>query len=81
MESSLFTNNIDIFICSNLLNVTLHNNITVLFIQLDGIANSIGLLTGNQRRARTSKRIKHDAIGKAGVHNGVAIRAMGFMVG
>ena len=56
---------------ADLLNVAFYDNITELFVQLDGVADAVCLLAGNQRGATAAKRVKHQRVCHAGVHDGI----------
>ena len=45
------------------------NHITVFLIQFYGVADTIGLLTGDKRTARAAERIEHDAVAHAGIED------------
>lgn len=54
---------------ADLFNVALHNHIAELFVQLNGVADAVCLLAGNQRGATATKRVKHQRVCHAGVHD------------
>ena len=57
---------------ADLLNVAVHDYIAELFVQFNSAANTIGLLTGNQRRTGAAEGVKDDGVGHAGIPNGIS---------
>ena len=56
---------------ADLLNVTLHDDVAELFIKLHGVADAVGLLTGNERRAGATEGVKHHAVAHRRIHDGI----------
>lgn len=56
---------------TNLLDIPLHDYIAELFVQFHGVADAVGLLTGNKRRAGTAEGVKHHAVAHGRIHNGI----------
>ena len=47
---------------AHLLDVPLHNDIAELFVQFDGAADAVGLLTGDEGAAGTAEGVQHMAL-------------------
>src|SRR5699024_8298067 len=56
---------------TDLLNVAVHDNIAELLIQLNGSADTVGLLTGNKGRTGAAEGVKHYRVCHAGVADGI----------
>ena len=54
-----------------LFDVSLYDDVTELLVQLDGAADAVGLLTGNERGAGTAEGIKHYGVCHRAVLNGI----------
>ncbi len=72
-EGQYFTapQNTDLFICADLLDVPLYNDIAELLVQFDGTADAVGLLTGNKRGAGAAEGVEHHGVCHRAVLNGV----------
>src|SRR5699024_3491574 len=56
---------------AHLLDVPLHDDIAELFVQFDGAADAVGLLTGDEGAAGTAERVQHDGVAHGGIENGI----------
>lgn len=65
------TNNRNAITGANLFVIPIDNDITVFFIQFNGVADASGLFTGNQCGTTASERVEDDAVNHAGIHNGI----------
>lgn len=54
--------NADLFIRADLFDISADNDITELFVQFDGAADAVSLLTGNQRRAAAAEGVEHHGV-------------------
>lgn len=54
-----------------LFDVSLYDDVTELLVQLDGAADAVGLLTGNQRRAAAAEGVKHHGVCHRAVLDGI----------
>lgn len=65
------TQDADIFIRADLLDVSAHDDIAEFFVQFDGAADTVGLFTGDEGRAGTAEGVQHHRIAHGRIHNGV----------
>ena len=72
------TQNGDLLICADLLNVFADDDIAEFFVQFDGAADAVGLLTGNQRRAGPAEVVKHHGVCHRAVLNRIGQKRNGF---
>ena len=65
------TQDADLFIRADLLDVPLYDDIAELLIQFDGAADTVGLLTGNECRAGAAEGVEHHGVCHRAVLNGI----------
>lgn len=65
------TQNADLFIRADLLDVPFYDDVAELLIQFDGIADAVGLLTGNERRTGAAEGVEHHGVCHRAVLNGI----------
>ena len=71
------TQNADLFICADLLDVPLYDDITEFLVQLDGAADAVGLFTGDERGAGAAEGVKHHGVCHRTVPNGIGQKRKG----
>lgn len=80
----------DLLIRADLLDVSADNNIAELFVQFDGAADAVGLLTGNKRGAGPAEGVKYHTVchravlnrigqQRDGLHGGMVAVFLGFV--
>ena len=72
------TQNGDLLVCTDLLNVAADDDIAEFLVQFDGAADAVGLLTGNQRRAGPAEVVKHHGVCHRAVLNRIGQKRNGF---
>lgn len=66
------TKNGDILVRTDLFDIPVDDYIAEFRVKFDRIAGAVGLLTGNERTARTAERIEGESVRHGGIHNRIA---------
>src|SRR5574344_1213748 len=61
-----------IFVCADLLDVSVHDDVAELLIEFRRITHAPGLFAGDKRTAAAAEGVKHQSVGLRGVADGVS---------